>query len=110
MDVQGQYEYYSKPKLFINNVFDDKLCRNYMKYSHVLRTIPTNFVSFAFESQLFILRKNENKNKLRSKCSDTAQPEFLHIAFITFLALLFINFDSLLTLQSLLFKQEYYKQ
>ena len=50
MDVQGQYEYYSKPKLFINNVFDDKLCRNYMKYSHVLRTIPTNFVSFAFES------------------------------------------------------------
>lgn len=50
MDVQGQYEYYNKPKLFINNVFDDKLCRNYMKYSHVLRTIPTNFVSFAFES------------------------------------------------------------
>lgn len=43
-------------------------------------------------------------------CSDTAQPEFLHITYITSLALLFIDFDSLLTLQSLLFKQEYYKQ
>lgn len=52
----------------------------------------------------------KTKNTLRSKCSDTAQPELLHIVFITFLALLFIDFDSLLTLQSLLFKQEYYKQ